>query len=255
MISTLTCFSLPDTVHSRMEEAAAFSFNYNTLLMVASIVAGLGLVSNSSTNVIASMLVSPLMSPVIGLSYGSTIRDWKLVKRSLRNELISIAICIFMGMVVAVCTSYTELANDWPTAEMSGRRDLSNFCVSLPVAFASGLGVAVSLLDDQTSSLVGVAISASLLPPAVNAGVLWAAYWLGKLPTGGVDWDDHKSMGLVSLGITLSNVILIWMSSMLMFRVKEVLPIDKKVSDVVGSLRSKVLVGCLTHSFCYHIGY
>lgn len=36
----------------------------------------------------------------------------------------------------------------------------------IPIAFFSGLGVALSVLDDQTSSLVGVAISASLLPPA-----------------------------------------------------------------------------------------
>jgi hypothetical protein len=35
------------------------------------------------------------------------------------------------------------------------------------------LGVALSVLDDQTSSLVGVAISASLLPPAVNCGMLF----------------------------------------------------------------------------------
>ena len=34
----------------------------------------------------------------------------------------------------------------------------------------------MSLLDEQTSSLVGVAISASLLPPAVNAGILWIAW-------------------------------------------------------------------------------
>jgi len=35
-----------------------------------------------------------------------------------------------------------------------------------PIAFFSGLGVALSVVDDSTSSLVGVAISASLLPPA-----------------------------------------------------------------------------------------
>lgn len=51
-----------------------------------------------------------------------------------------------------------------------------NVLVALPVAFFSGMGVAVSLLDEQTSSLVGVAISASLLPPAVNAGILWIAW-------------------------------------------------------------------------------
>ena len=45
-------------MHDRFEDGAEFSFNYNVLLLVASILAGLGLASNSSTIIIASMLVS-----------------------------------------------------------------------------------------------------------------------------------------------------------------------------------------------------
>jgi hypothetical protein len=36
--------------------------------------------------------------------------------------------------------------------------------------------MAASSLDDQTSSLVSVAISALLLPPAVNSGILCVAF-------------------------------------------------------------------------------
>lgn len=78
-------------------------------------------------------------------------------------------------MVIGACTGWTSLAEEWPTSEMSSRGNLSNFLVALPVAFFSGLGVAVSILDEQTASLVGVAISASLLPPAVDAGLLSVA--------------------------------------------------------------------------------
>lgn len=45
-------------MHDRFAEGAEFSFNYNTLLLVASVLAGLGLASASTTTVIASMLVS-----------------------------------------------------------------------------------------------------------------------------------------------------------------------------------------------------
>jgi len=41
----------------------------------------------------------------------------------------------------------------------------------IAVAIPSGMGVCLSILGGNTSSLVGVAISASLLPPAVNAGM------------------------------------------------------------------------------------
>lgn len=41
--------------------------------------------------------------------------------------------------------------------------------MGLLVAIPSGAGVALSILGGNAGSLVGVAISASLLPPAVNA--------------------------------------------------------------------------------------
>ena len=48
-------------MHQKMADGTRFTFNYNTLLLVASLLAGLGLISNSSTTIIASMLVSPIM--------------------------------------------------------------------------------------------------------------------------------------------------------------------------------------------------
>ena len=51
----------------------------------------------------------------------------------------------------------------------SGTRE--TLLAGIPIAFFSGLGVALSVLDDQTSSLVGVAISASLLPPAGKCSI------------------------------------------------------------------------------------
>lgn len=42
--------------------------------------------------------------------------------------------------------------------------------IGLLIALPSGIGVALSVLGNNTSSLVGVAISAALLPPLVNSG-------------------------------------------------------------------------------------
>jgi uncharacterized hydrophobic protein (TIGR00271 family) len=240
-------------IHEKLAEGCKFSFNYNTLLLTASILAGLGLVSDSSTTVIASMLVSPIMGPVVGMAYGATIHDWRLFRTAFRTEILSLVFCVVTGALVAACSGPTDLGSEWPTEEMSVRGTWQNFLVALPVALFSGLGVAVSLLDDQTSSLVGVAISASLLPPAVNAGILWVAYWFSQNdwvgilppvqevdPQNPVQTDapgpdpflepdepldslkDFSAAGLVSLALTLANIVLIMISSMLMFRMKEV---------------------------------
>lgn len=43
-------------MHDKFMDSVVLNFNYNTLLIVASVIAGLGLVSNSSATIIASML-------------------------------------------------------------------------------------------------------------------------------------------------------------------------------------------------------
>jgi hypothetical protein len=91
-------------MHDKFLEGTMFSFNYNTLLLVASVIAGLGLVSNSTATIIASMLVSPIMGPVIALGYGTTICDRKMIKLALRNKVISLAFCIVIGVIIGACT-------------------------------------------------------------------------------------------------------------------------------------------------------
>ena len=46
---------------------------------------------------------------------------------------------------------------------------LRSLWVGIAIALPSGAGVALSVVGGNAGSLVGVAISASLLPPAVNA--------------------------------------------------------------------------------------
>ena len=72
------------------------------------------------------------------------------------------------------------------------RATRKTFFSGFPVAFFSGFGVALSVLDDQTSSLVGVAISASLLPPAVNSGMLWVMAMIAGDPL----WDFEFAEGM-----------------------------------------------------------
>eukprot|EP01082_Thalassiosira_pseudonana_P010082 g8968.t1 g8968 contig34:540966-542250(-) len=223
-----------EIMHDKFFDGAVMNFNYCTLLVVASVIAGLGLVTNSSATIIASMLVSPIMGPVVAIAYGATIRDRVLIRKALMNEMVSLLFCILVGAIIGGITGTTNLASEWPTDEMKVRCTMSNFLVGIPIAFFSGLGVAVALLDDQTNSLVGVAISASLLPPAVNSGIIWVAaffYKDGIIPHNEEEytWNDFQRFGWISLGLTLINIVMIWISSMLMFRLKEVLPIEKKV--------------------------
>jgi uncharacterized membrane protein len=108
------------------------------------------------------------MGPVTSIAYGISIGDYKMVRMGLVTEIVSLIICIIIGVIFAGAMLPFKVADPWPVEEMLSRGTLTNLRVGIPIAFFSGLGVAVGILDSQTNSLVGVAISASLLPPAVR---------------------------------------------------------------------------------------
>lgn len=91
-------------MHNKISDGVTWDFNYSCLLTIASIVSGLGLASNSATTVVSSMLLSPIMGPVIGMSYGLIIWDLPLIKKSIRNELLSILVCIIFGLIIGKST-------------------------------------------------------------------------------------------------------------------------------------------------------
>lgn len=85
------------------------------------------------------------------------------------NELIGIIITILVGFVFGLIVCIVDYGfEDGLTNEMLSRCEMHSFYVGVCIAIASGAAVAISILGENIGSLVGVAISASLLPPAVN---------------------------------------------------------------------------------------
>jgi len=234
-----------ETIKSRMVvkqivenimHSAGFTFDYLLLLLSASLIAVAGLAINSSVAIVASMLVSPLMGPVLAFTFGVTLKQRTMADLGLKNELFSLLICISTGFVVgyfyALCTMNR---NHWPTDEMASRGQIVALADGAYIAAASGVGVALSVLGDYISTVVGVAISASLLPPAVNCGML-LAFVLYEISfpqfvhgenTPVYDREENIFMALISLTLTIENVIIIFVVSRCMFWIKNVyIPVD-----------------------------
>jgi len=145
------------------------------------VIAGLGLAENSSVILVASMLISPLMGPILGWVFGVVIKNRSLWVMGIKNELIGLLLCVIIGFLLGLVIGPVNLdgagwgnGGSWPTSEMSSRGLTRSLWVGILIALPSGAGVALAVLGGNAGSLVGVAISASLLPPAVNAGMLWA---------------------------------------------------------------------------------
>lgn len=131
-------------------------------------------------------------------------------------------------------------SDDWPTDEMLNRATPSSFYSGITIAFLTGMGVALSVLDDCMSKLVGVAVSASIIPQAVNSGILlilamqndnerWNDFTLSfDEEVYDEDTPSYSQLAVMSLLLTVINVVLVTCGATLMFRLKEVLPIDKE---------------------------
>ncbi|KAH8031949.1 hypothetical protein HPB51_022147 [Rhipicephalus microplus] len=158
------------------------NFDYVAFIILAGMIAALGLMDNSVVSIIAAMLVSPLMGPIAAITFGIIIRDKSLVKVGLRTELCGLCLCLVFGFFFGLIMAYWGDIqgpggwgpNTWPNSEQTARGQWRSLWVGALVALPSGAGVAMAILGGNSACLVGVAISASLLPPSINCGSLWA---------------------------------------------------------------------------------
>jgi uncharacterized hydrophobic protein (TIGR00271 family) len=158
-----------DALIQYVKAATEFSFDYVMLCVIAAVIAAVGLVTNNQVVIVASMLVSPLMGPILATTLGSILSDRELVKQGCFSEWVGLSICLLVGYIGGLCAAPAN-GETWLTDEMASRAEASALYIGVAIALPSGMGAALSVTGSNTSSLVGVAISASLLPPVVNAG-------------------------------------------------------------------------------------
>ncbi|XP_043068627.1 uncharacterized protein [Drosophila bipectinata] len=242
--SKLTVKQVVDGVRA----GGSLSFDYLLLIVTADSLAALGLVENNAPNIVAAMLVSPLMGPVMSITFGAIISDKELMKVGFLCLALGMFISLLFGFIFGLILGTTEMPwgqnSDWPTEEMRGRGNVRALWMGVLWALTSGTGVAVALLQGSAGPLIGVAISASLLPPVVNCGLFWslACIWL-IYPEKRIPHLKNEAMnstsaypfiytnylpteflinGIVSACLTIVNVICIFITAIIVLKIKEV---------------------------------
>ncbi|KAI8118668.1 hypothetical protein FF38_07083 [Lucilia cuprina] len=226
-----------------VRQDASITFDFVVLVISAAILASFGLVEDSTIFLASSMLISPLMGPIIAAIFGTVIKDHSLRSLGLRNELYGILMAVLVGFLfgMVVCTTDDRYSiGDGLTDEMIARCELHSLIVGVFTAIPSGAAAAIGILGGNIGSLVGVAISASLLPPAVNSGLLWALALIYKF----FEKDESRYsnvvkntlysnnqatelaiLGTISMCLTISNIICIYIMGILVLKVKEIAPV------------------------------
>jgi len=134
------------------------------LLLCSILIACVGLNLNSPAVIIGGMLISPLMSPILGVGLGVGINDRDLLLNSLYHFGISIVISLMGSFLYFKLSPLVEM-----TEEIRAR--ISPTLLDTFVAFFGGLAGIISISRKEVSNAIpGVAIATALMPPLCVSG-------------------------------------------------------------------------------------
>lgn len=138
------------------------------MLMCSILIASLGLDLNSPAIIIGAMLISPLMSPILGIGLGVATNDREALISSLQHFMVAILISLATSTFYFLITPLGEY-----TAEIRART--APTLLDGLVAIFGGLAGIISISrKDKGNALPGVAIATALMPPLCVTGYFLA---------------------------------------------------------------------------------
>lgn len=162
-----------ETVESQTSESAELSFSFLAFMVLATMIAALGIIQDSQILIIGAMVVGPEFGPLAGLCVALVQRQGGLARRSLRALTLGFPLGIGVAFVLTIILRAVDSAPERLTAVS---RPATLF-ISHPdeytvlVALLAGTAGALSLTTAKSGALVGVLISVTTIPAAANVGV------------------------------------------------------------------------------------
>lgn len=135
------------------------------ILVCAIIIASVGLNVNSIPVIIGAMLISPVMGPILGFGFSLGVYDRHLLRESLRNFGVMVAVSILASTVFFLLS---PLNMEHPT-ELLARTNPTVYDV-LVALFGGFAGILENSRKERGTVLSGVAIATALMPPLCTIG-------------------------------------------------------------------------------------
>jgi uncharacterized hydrophobic protein (TIGR00271 family) len=171
------------------------AWQYVTLMIVAGVIAGYGVIINNPILIVGAMAVSPDLLPICALCVGVVGRRWPLVGRSAATLIIGVALVATVGALLTYLLSATGLlASDFNVKQSSiGALAAQPDYSTVLVALAAGVAAMLSF-ETRASAAVGVAISVTTIPASAYLGV---SMGLGETS------ESLGALGVLSVNIAL----------------------------------------------------
>ena len=163
---------------ANLGEISGISSSYLLMNILAAALATFGLLNNDVVVIIASMIVAPLLGPIVLTSLGLlSLETTSYIKRGLFAEISGISVTVIIGALIGtIFQSIVKIdvnkLKELGYTEIINRTELTVPTISL--ALLGGLAAGIIVARGLDVSIVGVAIAASLCPPAATIGILGA---------------------------------------------------------------------------------
>lgn len=161
-----------------IEEGIYFRGHNLWLLVISMGIACIGLNINSSAAVIGAMLISPLMGPVVGIAFGLSTGNRRLIRLGIFNWLLMV--------VVAICSSFLYFLISPFHSETSQLESFKTATIfDCFLALLGGLAWFLGIVRKEAIKVIaGVAVSTACIPPLCTAGFgiangNWEYFWGG----------------------------------------------------------------------------
>ncbi|MEM9546068.1 MAG: TIGR00341 family protein [Bacteroidota bacterium] len=134
------------------------------MLMCSIVIASVGLNTNSPAVIIGAMLISPLMSPILGIGLAVGINDKDTLKKSLAHFSMAVIIALVTSTIYFAVTPLGGITEEISARTAPGPLDIF-------IALFGGIAGIVSIArKDISTTLPGVAIATALMPPVCVTG-------------------------------------------------------------------------------------
>ena len=187
-----------EEVEERTSESAELSGSFVAFMVLATLIAAVGILTDSLILIIGAMVVGPEFGPLAGVCVAVVQRRLPLARRSL------VALAVGFGVAIGATILGTLILRAVGTApdELSAELHPATLFISEPstwsviVALLAGVAGVLSLTTAKSGALIGVLISVTTIPAAANVGVA-AAYG---------DWGEFTG-ALVQLVINVLSIL------------------------------------------------
>jgi uncharacterized hydrophobic protein (TIGR00341 family) len=192
------------------------------MIVLSAIVATIGLVRNSPAIIIGAMVIAPMLGPNVAQSFATTLGDFGLLAKSVRTNLIRIGLGFAFALVFGLLFRLDYTTNEITSRTVANLGDIV-------LAFASGTAAALSISSGVSTSLIGVMVAVSLMPPLAAAGLL--------LGSGNIDGFSGAIL------LFFVNIVCINLASIITFRLQGIEPRSWWEANKAGKAVRVTIIG------------